>query len=473
MEEENYDVIIIGGGASGTACAALLSKWGLKVLLLEKKGNLGGRASTMKLNNGFNVDSGVHGIPYYDLGALKKIEEELEISLELVDYEPLLAFYDAEEEITVEVFDFSNEGFREVDRIWGARGQFMKVLNYLRSATEEDADKLDTISVKDFFGRISNYMQFQQLLTAINGMITITPELGSAGEFVRSFSRLFASKRPITYPKFGGIQTLSEKMSEILQEKGGMALLWTKVTEVVVEEGRVTGVRAEGVDEQGNKIQHEMKSESVIVTIPLQNLFEIIPKTNFAETFVEKIKSLEDKQSCAQGIGMAFNEELLKDFPWNPRCWGAIVFQPNRRPRYLSVPTALIEDLAPPGKHYMFYGIVATPEEVKDKKRTKARIKELIGEINKLFPRLNEFKEWYFSGSSEMVLGTAKRVGMTGEFKPRNISQDVEGLFFAGDTAEGLGPGLECTYDSALKCSKKVLEWFESREKNKSDSLKK
>ena len=36
MKTELYDVIIIGGGASGTACAALLSKWGLRVLLVEK-----------------------------------------------------------------------------------------------------------------------------------------------------------------------------------------------------------------------------------------------------------------------------------------------------------------------------------------------------------------------------------------------------------------------------------------------------
>jgi len=459
MVEESFDTIIVGGGAAGTACAALLSKRGFKVLLLEKKANLGGRASTMNLPNGFNIDSGVHGIPYYELGSLPKLESELDIQLDLIDYNPLLAFYDAEEEISVEVPNFTNEGFREVDRIWG-RGQFIKLLNLLRQANDEDANKLDEISVKNHFGQFSQHLQFQQLLQAINGMITITPELGSAGEFVRSFSKLFRSKRPITYPKTGGIQSLSETMGEICKKYKGEILNSVKVTEIIVENGKITGVKTESKDADNQKNERKFKTHSVILTIPLQFLFDIISEKNFSKEFQRKISSLEEKQSCAQGIGFMFKEELLKDFPWNPKCWGAIVFQPKKKPRYLSVPSALVEDLAPQGKHYLFYGVVSTPDEVKDKKGTKTLIKELITEINNLFPRLKEFKEFHFSGSSKMVLGTAKRVGMTGDFKPRNVSDEVEGLFFAGDTAEGNGPGLECTYDSALKCSKKLYKWL-------------
>jgi phytoene dehydrogenase-like protein len=463
MDKQIVDTIIIGGGAAGTACAALLSKAGLKVLLLEKKPNLGGRSSTLKLNNGFKIDTGVHGIPYYDLGALKEIERELDITLDLVDYKPLLAFFDAEEEICVEVNDFSNEGFKEVDRIWGADGQFIKVLNYLRKTNSDETNKLDSISVKDFFGKFTQYVQFQQLLRAINGMITITPELGSAGEFVRSFSKLFSSKRPITYPAHNGIQSLSEIMGKVSEDYGGQIITSATVKEILVKDDQVIGVKAEIPDENGKILVKELKCQSIIVTIPLQFLFEIIDPSFFSEQFVSTINSLKDMQSCAQGIGVSFNEALLKDFPWNPHCWGAIIFQPGKRPRYLSVPSALINELTPLGQQYMFYGVVATPDELKDKQSTKARIKELITELNQLFPRLKEMKGWHFSGSSEMVLGTAKRVGMTGKFKPANICPDLEGLFFAGDTAEGNGPGLECTYDSAFKCSKKVLEWFQSK----------
>ncbi|MHA1266011.1 MAG: phytoene desaturase family protein [Candidatus Helarchaeota archaeon] len=467
MSEEIYDCIIIGGGAAGTACAALLSHWGFQVLLLEKNAHLGGRASTLHLPNKFLVDTGVHGIPYYDLGSLKKIETILNVKFDLVDYKPLLAFYDVEEELCVEVVDFSNAGFKEVDRIWGQNGTFLKLLNFLRNTSESHADELDSISVEEYFGSWSPHLQFRQLLTAINGMITITPTLGSAGEFIRSFSKLFSSTRPITYPRDGGIQSLSEKMAEICRDNKGTIMTSAKVTSIIIENGAIKGVKAEIKDENHQSYEETLLGNSVIVTIPLQFLFEIVSKDHFSESFIHQIQSLHNKQSCAQGIGFMFKEDLLQAFPWDPKCWGAILFFPKKKPRYLSVPSALVEGLAPPGKHYLFYGVVSTPDEVHDKQASRALIKELISEINILFPKLKEYKEFHFSGSSEMVLGTAKRVGMTGQFKPKNECEDVKGLFFAGDTAEGNGPGLECTYDSALKCSKKVCNWLNERNRNR------
>ncbi|MHA1269340.1 MAG: phytoene desaturase family protein [Candidatus Helarchaeota archaeon] len=466
---ETYDVIIIGGGAAGSACAALLSKWNLKILLVEKRGHLGGRASTLNTSFGYKIDTGVHGIPCYDLGNLKKIETELELQLDLIDYKPLLAFYDAEEKINVEVFDFSNNGFKEVNRIWSPNNEFLQLLNYLRNATDEDANKLDSISVADFIQQFSPTHQFYQLIRAINGMITIEPHLGSAGEFVRSFSQLFSSKRPITYPRNGGIQSLSELFGTICKKNGGRVLVSTKVLKILIEDGKISGVKCQHLTKDGESIEFDVHSHSVIVTIPLQYLFTIISDDFFSENFTQKVLSLKDKQSCAQGIAFTFKEELLDDFPWNPKCWGAIIFQPGKRPRYLSVPSALVENITPPGMHYLFYGVVATPDEVKDKKKSKERLKELKRELYQLFPRLKDLKEWQFAGSSDMVLGTAKRVGMTGDYKPGNKSDEIEGLFFAGDTVAGNGPGLECTYDSALKCSKLVLDWI-NEYRNKFDN---
>ena len=51
------DVVIIGGGHNGLACAAYLAKAGLDVLVLEKRGLVGGAAATEEPWPGYRVSS--------------------------------------------------------------------------------------------------------------------------------------------------------------------------------------------------------------------------------------------------------------------------------------------------------------------------------------------------------------------------------------------------------------------------------
>ncbi len=51
-ESTRYDAIILGAGFGGSACAGLLAKRGLKVLLLDKNAIAGGKAMSLS-KNGF------------------------------------------------------------------------------------------------------------------------------------------------------------------------------------------------------------------------------------------------------------------------------------------------------------------------------------------------------------------------------------------------------------------------------------
>ena len=50
MADKSYDVIIIGAGFGGSSCAGLLAKRGLKVLLVDKNANAGGKAMSLSKN---------------------------------------------------------------------------------------------------------------------------------------------------------------------------------------------------------------------------------------------------------------------------------------------------------------------------------------------------------------------------------------------------------------------------------------
>ena len=61
FNNDKYDVIIIGSGISGLAAGVLLSKYGKKVLILEKHFKAGGWTHTFKRNK-YEWDVGIHYI---------------------------------------------------------------------------------------------------------------------------------------------------------------------------------------------------------------------------------------------------------------------------------------------------------------------------------------------------------------------------------------------------------------------------
>jgi len=89
-------IVVVGGGIAGVASATILAERGLKVLLIEREGFLGGRAGawTEHLGDGgaFEMERGFHAFfrHYYNLRALlRRIDPKLSMLQPLEDY-PIL-----------------------------------------------------------------------------------------------------------------------------------------------------------------------------------------------------------------------------------------------------------------------------------------------------------------------------------------------------------------------------------------------
>ncbi|MEE8583560.1 MAG: NAD(P)/FAD-dependent oxidoreductase [Acidobacteriota bacterium] len=87
---DRYDAILIGAGHNGLVTAALLSKAGLSVLVLERRKVLGGAAATEELFPGFRVNSGADDAGLLRPEVIRKLELERN-GLELIE-SPVLAF---------------------------------------------------------------------------------------------------------------------------------------------------------------------------------------------------------------------------------------------------------------------------------------------------------------------------------------------------------------------------------------------
>ena len=65
MAKYDYDVIVIGAGPGGSTSAALLAKWGLKTLVLDKNPRAGGTMMTFS-RDGFTYEMfPIFGVPAY------------------------------------------------------------------------------------------------------------------------------------------------------------------------------------------------------------------------------------------------------------------------------------------------------------------------------------------------------------------------------------------------------------------------
>jgi len=79
----NYDAIIIGAGHNGLVTAGYLAKAGLKVLVLERRGLVGGAAVTEEIFPGFKVSSVADGSGY--LSAAVREDLKLDSHVERID----------------------------------------------------------------------------------------------------------------------------------------------------------------------------------------------------------------------------------------------------------------------------------------------------------------------------------------------------------------------------------------------------
>ena len=82
MEQNTYDVSIIGSGMGGLCAGALLAHRGYKTLVVESTGRLGGRCSTQKAE-GFQLVTGA--VALHRGGAIDKVYKEVGAEPDLID----------------------------------------------------------------------------------------------------------------------------------------------------------------------------------------------------------------------------------------------------------------------------------------------------------------------------------------------------------------------------------------------------
>ncbi|MHA1321760.1 MAG: phytoene desaturase family protein [Candidatus Helarchaeota archaeon] len=439
---EDFDCIIVGAGIAGLLTGAALAQGlGLKTLMIEKTGTLGGRSKVLE-KEGYLVDSGIHVIRYCKKSPTATIFKKLLGTKEKLD---LIELGDAKlysgkkwydyplSAAAIETTTFFNENERE---------QFKKIL--AEEIIQAKPLTLMETNVKDWINEIEKKYGIQPgparifLETLARFMLVSYGNLDklSVGELIAGIQLGLKAGKGACYPK-GGWKRLINTLVEKIQGNGEIRMK-TKVEEVIIEDRKVLGVRVD------NKI---IKAKIVIVNIPAQEIFTVLKENLFSKDFVNKCKSLIPTAGISIDYGLS---KIVSDFN------GSII---SSEPFTMSIFTSNLDPSVAPVGEQLYTIFQPTPLEIiKDKAKSDEIVAQLENLVNEMFPGFSDSVKWRRVIKWPMVDGAIPFITQHRNQRPKVKSEEIEGLYFTGDTYNGPGTGGEIAHASAELCIRTIMK---------------
>ncbi|MCP4755139.1 MAG: NAD(P)/FAD-dependent oxidoreductase [Proteobacteria bacterium] len=504
MIKEKYDVIIVGAGLSGLTIGAVLSSREKKdVLILEREDYIGGRiVSFTGEDDGIVLQGKKLGQEGFKkvLSSVYTWVSRSEPDLETMLKNRLLDGYSFEagghatfwglKGRVAHLLNYlgkavdlpGNEGFAvmipEMGKLFpmekGGRYEWMSMesnrtaksmLREMIMATDEVMKEWDAISFGQWITDRTEDRTVYEFLAAVASihMVMGEPLMIPAGDFIRfmrtatmiGMNLISGSTGIVPKPGFGYI---AERIAEAVEESGGTIANRAGVSEIIVEDGRVGGVkvRLDGVEKT-------IAADKVVCTVPVKKIWSFLPETFLPDDLVEKIKSEFFSVGMLTGY-MGLKTDILAEAGLNPKSWILVPSIIKAEEGYIGdvdiisiMPSNFAPSLAPEGRYSLGFSIALTDGELRDKKKVDRVIDTARKIFFDMFPSLEANKEWEFWTCSDKGFGDWPPPG---EGRPDTILPGLDGLFFAGDGygAATWGSGMDAAVYSALLCIDAVTQ---------------
>ncbi len=513
-----YDAVVIGAGHNGLTVALLLQRAGLRTVCLESKLYSGGMASTVELFDGFKFEIagsvqlptsavvagelGIDKLPTVDL-------EVMSVSLRGIGDEPLIYYTDLMQlmdhvsevhggDVMIAMaglMEWCQAPLRALGRF--EAGTAPKTIDemYACATSEFERASIDEMLFGSVSDLLDRYLPDKEKHGALRGMLAFlavnstyrgpqTP--GSAAAFAFGFA-VPDENAVLTTKIKGGIGALSQHIEQQYLEAGGEVLLRSKVAEILVTDGRVTGVRTEdGTTFEapvvvstlapdltlGRLVHAGAVSEDVLARCARVDHRASYVQMHFAldgaPEFAAPYEILNDPKMQA-AIGLFSTPEELQQ-QWEDARRGIVPADPAVA---FQIPSAQDPDLAPPGKHAASAFSLWFPIESDDADygRLKAEMgQRVIDKITRIAPNFESLilKHTTFTPKHMDTMFGAPggdychgliHPEQMGPFRPgplgwRDMPHGVSGLYLGGAGCYG-GPGI--TFVPGYNAAKAVL----------------
>jgi len=439
-------VLILGGGFAGLAAAVDLVEQGKKVLLLERRAFLGGRAySFTDKTTGDTVDNGQHlmmGCYHHTLSFLKKIGSTHKLKFQenpqvdfLSEHEGRASFkcpsLPAPLHLLAGLAKLQSIGWR--DRINALRvGLELRKLNGIRA-------QLADISVREWLNKLGQTEKMQSRFWDLVAVATLneTPDRASADMFARVLDQAFMHTRQdstMVIAKTGLSDLYTDDACKFIEDRGGEVRLNADVVNINFDGGLVKGVRLRSGE--------EIEAGTIISAVPYFALRRIISEDVLAAS--PSLRCLAEFKSAPIVSINLWYAEPVTDLEFTGLLDSRIEWVFNKN---------AISGNGPSGHQHLALVISAAHTVAK---MSKEELIELaVAEMHRFFPAARHQKPLNAFVVREQDATLSHTVGVA-HLRP-SYQTEFSNFFLAGDwTATGLPATIESAVQSGQECARIV-----------------
>ncbi|MGI9255998.1 MAG: phytoene desaturase family protein [Salinispira sp.] len=470
---EMKTVLVIGGGFTGMAVAALLQNKGMDVSIAEKNSHLGGRARTWS-SKGYTFDMGPswYLMPEVFEKFFTSLGKKRENYYTLQKLDPLYrVFFEGENTVDIHSdIEQTAKLFESFERGGQAR---------LKAYLEDCRYKYQLALNRFLYSEYRNIFQFFNPSTVFHGL-----RLGIFGSLHKHVQKYFSDHRaqkileyamvflgtsPNAAPSFYSIMSHVDLVQGVYFPQGGMGAMVAGMEKLLSELNVTvrTNCEVQHIHAEGKKVesvqtsQGIMKPDYVIGTGDYHHLEQDLlekPYRNLSKRYWQKAVLAPSMFILYLGVRRKIpqlaHHNLFFASDWN-RHFNQIFEKPqwpDNPSYYVSAVSRDDDTMAPPGRENIFILVPIAPglectEEHKQRYAEKMiiHLEALTGksirdeiEVQRIYTA-QDFQDDYhaFKGTA---LGLAHTLGQTAVFRPSMRNRKLENLFYAGQyTHPGVG----------------------------------
>lgn len=485
MAKQKYDVVVVGAGPGGLCCNALLCKWGLKTLLVDKNTVPGGKAITVE-RNGFLYDLEpklqvpMTGSAFPQLYAELGIEDQLgAIPCEQVS---MSYRHKSADKYKTTVMGQTAKDPKPLFDLWGLdekeREEAIPTLAELAFLTPEQFDAMDDMTFDEWLSqRKVPWGVYSFFAMQANGSLAEPIDLVAASE-QGAIMQHIATAGGGGYYK-GGFGRMLGDIADYIKANGGEIRMGTRVEKIKVSNGRVTGIATDNEDFDASIVVSDVGIQPTVL--------KLVGEKEFDKSYVNYVKDLLpgwaftavryflNKKVVKEQMAMIYADETWLNMERFLKIRAGHV--PEEVLAFFTVPSNYDPSMAPADKQCIIAGTICAPDpKAPEIEMQNNKIDQML---DKIFPGfMDACYERQATGPAEVsaatrdsvlpgqggeCVGLAQIVGQCGKHKPSQKTP-IAGLFIVGADAGGRGMGTHQSGESGMKGARLVHRYHTMRQ---------